>query len=45
MKQKVVIWVLVALGLALVVQVLGPLIIGCLIAFALFRAIHSGNPG
>lgn len=43
MKTQVILWALVALGLALVVQTLGPFLIGGLLAYALFRFIRSGG--
>ena len=46
MKAQLITWALVALGLALVVQVLGPILIGCLLAYILFRFVcASGNRG
>lgn len=44
MKRQLLPWALVALGLALVVQTLGPFLIGGLLAYALFRFIRSGGP-
>ena len=41
MKTHLLLWALVALGLALIVQVLGPYLIGASLAYALHRFLRS----
>ena len=41
MKTHLLLWALVALGLALIVQVLGPHLIGAALAYALHRFLRS----
>lgn len=41
MKTHLLLWALVALGLALIVQVLGPYLIGAALAYALHRFLRS----
>ena len=43
MKTHLLLWALVALGLALIVQVLGPYLIGAALAYALHRFLRSRN--
>lgn len=46
MKAQLITWGLVALGLVFIVQLLGPFLIGGLLAFILFRFVcASGNRG
>ena len=44
MKTHLILWALIALGLALLVQALGPYLIGALLAYALHRFLRSRTP-
>ena len=44
MKTPLILWALVALGLALIVQLIGPYLIGAALAYALHRYLRSREP-
>ena len=43
MNTKLLLWALIALGIAAVVQALGPWLVGGLLAYALYRYLRSAD--